>query len=277
MSTERRPTDIFVVGLGIKSVLQVTREAEEAVKLCRKVFLVDSAFGVQEYVRALCPEVVSLLGLYEEGGSRRDTYRAMAAHVLDEALEGPPVAFATYGHPQMYVHPTHLIRKGAAALDLRVRVIPGVSTLDAIVTDLGFDPGPNGLQMYEATDLLTKARPLQPDVPCLLWQVSAVETGLYSARRGSRNRFVRLQRYLLQTYPAGHPVTMVLSSTYPLIEPLMETFPLGELAERLADGLQIGTLFIPAVTTREVHDIELLRELFDPNHLEAITLPSNAT
>jgi hypothetical protein len=171
----------------------------------------------------------------------------------------------------MYVYPTHLMRRGAALLDLSVRVIPGISTLDTIIGDIGLDPGPYGLQMYEATDVLTKVRPLEPDVPCLLWQVSAVETALYSTRRGNRHRFVRLQRYLLQTYPANHQVTMVLSSTYPLLEPLKETFPLGELADRLADGLQVGTLYIPAVAARDVHDTELMRELFDPSHLDAIT------
>lgn len=268
---QRRPTDIYVVGLGIKSVQQVTREAEGAIRLCRKVFLVDSGFGVHEFVQTLCPEVVDLLGLYLEGRNRRYTYRSMAAHVLDAALDDPPVCFATYGHPQMYVYPTHLMRRGAALLDLSVRVIPGISTLDTIIGDVGLDPGPYGLQMYEATDVLTKVRPLQPDVPCLLWQVSAVETALYSTRRGNRNRFLRLQRYLLQTYPANHAVTMVLSSTYPLLEPLKETFPLGELADRLADGLQVGTLYIPAIAVRDVHDAELMRELFDPNHLDAIT------
>lgn len=263
--------DIYVVGLGIKTVHHVTREAEHAMRSSNKIFYVDSGFGVEEYLTSLCPETYSMLDRYQEGSDRRGAYHAMAATVLDAALDDGPVCFATYGHPQVYVYPTRLIREAAALLGLTVRVIAGISALDSILIDLDIDPGPQGFQMYEATDVLTRARPLQPDVPCLLWQVSAVETALYSPDRGTAERFTRLQNYLLRFYPANHPVTMVLSSAYPLIESVTETFPLGELAVYLADHLQAGTMYLPPVEDRHVYDMELVRDIFDPSHLKAVT------
>ena len=48
-----------------------------------------------------------------------------------------------------------------------------------------------------------------------------------------------------------------------------------ELAERLAQGLQAGTLYIPAARVRQtVSDLELLQDIYDPKHLENVTGPS---
>lgn len=274
-TAERRvEADIYVVGLGIKTVQHVTREAEHAMRNSNKIFYVDSGFGVQEYLATLCPNVYSMLDRYEEGTDRRGAYHAMATTVLDAALDGGPVCFATYGHPQVYVYPTRLIREAAALLGLTVKVVAGISALDSILIDLDIDPGPQGFQMYEATDMLTRARPLQPDVPCLLWQVSAVETALYSQDRGTAERFMRLQNYLLRFYPPGHQVTMVLSSAYPLIESATETFALSGLAAYLAEHMQAGSLYLPPAGDRHVYDMDLVRDIFDPEHLKSVTAKS---
>ncbi len=162
------PFDIYIVGLGIVGVRQITREAEAALRASHTVFVVDAGFGVLEFIASLGPNVVDLLPLYQEDGSRDLVYRKMAAIVVQAAMDHPPVAFATYGHPTMFSYPPSLIRRAAALLDLRTHTMAGVSSLDTLIVDLGFDPGSEGLQMYEATDMLLRERPLQPDVPLLL-------------------------------------------------------------------------------------------------------------
>lgn len=263
--------DIYIAGLGIMSVRHITREAEEAIKVSKQVFFVDPGFGVEEFLQTLCSKTTNLLPHYRVGVDRKLTYKAMATQVIEAALEDSPVCFATYGHPQVYVYPTYLIKQAAALLDLNVHIIPGISAIDTILIDVGIDPGPQGLQMYEATDVLVRERPFQPDVPCLLWQVASLESALYSDQRGNSERFLRLEQYLLQIYPAEHPVTMVLSSTYPLLDPLKETFPLRELSSRLAQGLQSGTLYIPPIEQRTIRNQKLLREVYDEAHMREIT------
>lgn len=265
------PYEIYIVGLGILSVRHVTRETEAALRSCRAVFVVDAGFGVLDYLAGLGPHVIDMLPYYEERGSRDRVYRKMAAAVVQAALTEPPVAFATYGHPMMFSYPPALIRRAAAHLGLRTHTMAGISALDTLIVDLGVDPGMEGLQIYEATDLLLRERPLQPDVPLLLWQVAAVESGLFSSARGNRKRFERLQRYLLRYYPESHVVTMALSASFPLLDPLLEAFPLGEMADRLANGPQTGTLFVPPVQRRPVKDERLLEAVYDPGHLERVT------
>jgi uncharacterized protein YabN with tetrapyrrole methylase and pyrophosphatase domain len=267
----QKPVDIYVVGLGIMTVYHITREAEAVMKACNHIFYVDISFGIEEYLQGQGIASTSLMPEYKAGVDRRRTYEAMATRIIDAALEDPPVCFATYGHPHMFVYPTQLIKRAAALLDLSVRIVPGISALDTVLTDVGLDPGGQGLQMYEATDLLARERPLQKDVPCVLWQVGTVGTALYTEQRGNAERFGRLERYLLQFYPPDHLVTMIFSSTYPLVEPFRETFPLCEFSDHLATGLQSGMLYIPPTQQRAIHNQAILREVYDKDYLIKIT------
>jgi len=255
------PFDIAIVGLGIVGVHQISREAEETIRRCRQTFVVDAGFGVFSYLKSVCAEVTSLLPLYEKGKSRLTIYRQMAAEVVNAATIDPPVCFATYGHPLFFCDPTTLIQKAAKLLNLRVETLPGISALDTLIVDLGVDVGADGLQMFETTDLLVRRRPIQIDVPCVLWQATIVAEPTHQADRRPVEEFLRLQEYLLRFYPAEHPVTLVLSKTFPLLQSIIETYRLGTLAADLERGLQAGTLYIPPVRRRAIEDHLLFEEL----------------
>jgi uncharacterized protein YabN with tetrapyrrole methylase and pyrophosphatase domain len=145
--------------------------------------------------------VASLLSLYEKGKSRLPTYRRMAAEVVNAALTGSPVCFATYGHTLVYCYPATLIQRAAKLLDLRVKTFPGISALDALLVDLGIDFAADGMQIYEATDLLLRRRPLQNDVSCVTWQANVVADATHATDRRGADQFLRLQDYLLEFYP----------------------------------------------------------------------------
>ena len=265
------PPDIYVAGLGIVGVRQLTREVEDAVRASQAVFLVDAGYGVAPYLRTLCGRVESLLPEYTEGGLRTDTYEAMAAKVIDAALENGPVTYAVYGHPMFFVYPSTLIRRAAALLGLVVEVLPGVSAIDTAMIDLGLDVGMTGLQLHEATAAMLVRRQLDPTVPCMLLQVDAIETALYTAARSVPARFAGLQNYLLERYPADHQVTAIKSSSYPLFGPVIDTFPIVDLPERLAVSPALGTLFIPAVGQAAVVDHDLAAAVNSADHLRDIT------
>ena len=213
-SEQSLPFDIAIVGLGIVGVHQITREVEETIRRCRHTFVVDSGFGIVSYLKGICAEVTSLLPLYESGKSRLPTYRRMAAEVIDGAIASPPVCFATYGHPLVYCYPAVLIQRAAKLLNLRVETLPGISALDTLLLDLDIDIAADGLQMYEATDLILRRRPIQTDVPCALWQVNILADPVHRTDRRSAEQFLPLQNYLLEFYPPEHPITLVVSKTF---------------------------------------------------------------
>lgn len=253
--TPSQRVDISIVGLGIVVGLQVTKEAEFALRDAEEVLYLDSGFGATEYLTSVCKRLTDLRPLaYREGESRHAAYDQMSAAVLESALHHPPVVFAVYGHPQIYVYPTEQIVAASACLGLTVKVIPGISSLDTMIIDLGIDPGLDGLQMYEATDLLARGRPLQSDVPCLIWQVGVVGTRLYSERRSLPERFVPLTQHLAKFYPREHSVRIVCSTDHPLIRSDITECALGELPSRLPEVSPVASLYIPPTHARPLSD-----------------------
>lgn len=255
------PYDIAVVGLGITGVHHITREAEETLRRARRTLVADVTPGVLGHLREVSPGVTDLSGHFHSGAHRAAIYRAVAAEVVVAALESAPVCFATYGHPKMYSYPTVLIQRAAAVLDLRVRVLPGVSFLDTLLADLGIDPGFDGLQVYEATDLLVRRRPLQNDVGCVIAQASVVGSPTEGQPADGAQRLARLQDYLLSYYPEDHDVVIVTSSTHPLLEPLLQKARLGSLAKSLAHTSYSGTIYLPPVRRRPIADQQLADRL----------------
>jgi hypothetical protein len=75
------------------------------------------------------------------------------------------------------------------------------------------------------------------------------------------DQFLRLQDYLLEFYPPEHPVTLVVSKTFPLQESLVETYRLKTLAVELERGPQAGTLYIPPLRHRPIEDREVFEKL----------------
>jgi uncharacterized protein YabN with tetrapyrrole methylase and pyrophosphatase domain len=260
------PFDIAVVGLGMKGIHQLTREGEETIRRCAQTFVADSSPGVVEYVSTISPKVVDLADRFRGGLHRAEIYRGIASEVVAAALEASPVCFATYGHPTVYSYPTALVQRAAAILDLRVSILPGISFLDALLVDLGVDPGFDGLQLYEATDLLARRRPLQPDVPCVIAQAPVVGDPTDTEPHANTNNIIRLQEYLLAFYPPDHPVVLVVSAPHPLLAPVRRKTELSNLASVVAAGPQSGTLYLPPVERRPIADTEFadrMRQLAD--------------
>lgn len=263
---------LWIVGLGLRSIAQLTREAEQAIRASREVLYLDTGVATQRYLRTLCERVTPLFGQsYREDRPRVSAYEHMAATVVNAALDHPPVTFAIHGHPLVGVHAPFLVMELAHALELRVEVLPGVSALDALLADLRLDPVIHGLQMYEATDLMLRRRPLQPDVPAVLWQIGPLETALHTMRRSRPERFMRFVAYLRQFYPPRHEVVALYSAPHPLLPPTLLRFPLEEMGSH-ADQIHTGfTLYVPPVSSRPVLDPGLLQKLHSLEHLRSIT------
>lgn len=263
-------TDLWIAGLGVRAVDQVTREVERALRASREVLYLDAGVATKAYLEGLCPRVTSLFA-YSQERPRLSAYEHMAVLVIQAALEHPPVTFLVHGHPLVGAHAPFLVLEMARALDLRVEILPGVSALDTLLTDLRLDPVIHGMQMYEATDLLLRRRPLQNDTPAIIWQVGPLETALHSLRVSRPERFTRFITHLRQFYPAQHQVVAIYSSPHPLMPPRVLRFALEDMGEH-AEQLHAGfTLYVPPAAGRPVQDSDLLSKLYSVDHLRSIT------
>jgi len=271
---ERGDPDIWIVGTGMVPVDQFTIEAERAVRRSRQVLVADTGVGTLDWLRARCGDVVDVFdGLYTDDQERIQAYQAVADRVIAAAKTNGPVTFAIHGHPLVFSTPPFLVMEAARAQGLTVRVLPGISATAQILCDLAIDPGTHGIQMMEATDMLVRRRPLQPDMPALIWQIGNVETRLHSYRPSLPKRFDRLINYLCNYYPPEHEVVALYARPHPLAKNTVIRSPLVDLGTH-ASALHIGfTLYVPPTGERPVYDTELAGLIDDPGHLDGITHP----
>jgi precorrin-3B methylase len=265
-------TALYIAGLGLQTVTQVTREVEDAIRASREVLFLDTGVATRTFLETLCPRVTPLYQQsYSEERPRVTAYQHMAARVVEAALDHPPVTFAIHGHPLIAAHPPFLILELAHALKLSVQVLPGISAIDAVLADLRVDPVVHGVQMYEATDLLLRRRPLQPDVPAIIWQIGPIETSLHSMRVSRPERFSRFIAYLRQYYPAQHEVVAIYCSPHPILPPAILRFALEDMDQYAAQIHSGFTLYVRPVASRPIQDYDLLAKLYSVEHLRDIT------
>lgn len=234
---------LVVVGTGI-GFARITLEARAAIAAADEVlYLVPdpvSASGIE----TLNPRAQSLDDLYEEGASHSEAYERMAEAILEPVRAGKRVCAAFYGHPGVFVLPSHDAIGRARAEGFDAMMLPGVSAEDCLVADLGVDPARNGLQSYEAGDFLRRRPAIEPTTALVLWQI-----GIVGARTQTANisapALPELVELLTARYPAGHRAVVYEASSYPGVAPIVRELRLDELG---ADTVTLAsTLYVPPV------------------------------
>lgn len=98
----------------------------------------------------------------------------MAEIMLESVREGNLTVAVFYGHPGVFVTPTHRAIYIAREEGFSAKMIPGVSAEDCLYADLGIDPATAGCSMFEATHLIQEPNRLDPRNHVLIWQPGCV-------------------------------------------------------------------------------------------------------
>jgi hypothetical protein len=101
---------------------------------------------MEHYVSQLNPASQSLFGLYSSGKDRMTSYREMVERMLNPAREGKSVCGVFYGHPGVFVFPSHEAIWQARQEGVPAKMLPAVSAEDCLFADLGFGPAIPGCQ-----------------------------------------------------------------------------------------------------------------------------------
>ncbi len=233
---------LVVVGTGIQFGSQLTVEARVALETADVVLYVVAEPQMRRFVETLNPKAESLHGFYEVGKPRAEAYEAMTEEILRRVREGLTVCAAFYGHPGVFVTPSHEAVRRAREEGFPARMLPGISAEDCLFADLGVDPSRHGCQSYEATEFLIYSRRLDPTAALVLWQIGTVGRNVAASETQASGLPVLVER-LLADYPATHEVTVYEAAPYPGFEPLIRTVPLSELSA--ADITPLSTLYVP--------------------------------
>jgi 16S rRNA C1402 (ribose-2'-O) methylase RsmI len=212
MASELRPPrkrgSLVVVGTGIKLVAHTTREALDAITRAERLFFVVDDPATEEWLRRLNPSATSMRDHYREGKPRRRTYEEMARRLVAAVRSGIDVCAVFYGHPGVFVDPSHDAIRRLKRAGYPARMLPGISTEDC------------------------------------LWQVGLL--GEASVRPGMTSRVERVRllvRTLRRSYPARHVVVLYEAAQFPVCDPVIRRVPLSRLAS--TPLRPVTTMYVP--------------------------------
>jgi hypothetical protein len=215
-----------------------------------------------DWLRTLNSSARSLGELYRDGVTRDRIYDEMTEEILGAVRRGSRVCVAFYGHPGVFVTPSHAAIEQARAEGFPARMLPAISAEDCLIADLGVDPGEQGWQSYEATDLLLRRYCIEPTAALVVWQVDGIGKLDWDPDPASdphHSRGLReLAEFLLELYPEHHDVVFYTASLYPIVAPTIARVPLSDVAG-LAEA-PCPTLYVPPLPRGPI-DAEAARRL----------------
>jgi uncharacterized protein YabN with tetrapyrrole methylase and pyrophosphatase domain len=251
------PGSLTIVGTGIQLGTHLTPEARAVIISADVVLTLVSEPVMLAAVERLNPETRPLQNHYVVGESRAVAYEAMVEDILAHVRNGLNVCAAFYGHPGVFVAPSHEAVRRARDEGYRARMLPGVSAEDCLFADLGVDPARFGCQSYEATDFLVHTRCVDTTAALVLWQLGTVGNSA-AAEEAAPVGLAVLVDVLLASYPRDHEVIVYEASPYPGFDARVVTTALAELRPEHATAM--STLYVPPAKPPEL-DLTMLDRL----------------
>ncbi len=248
MSNKKKGT-LKIIGTGI-TLGQMSIESRTLIEKSEKVLYCVADAATEAFILKVNPSAESLYVFYGDDKPRRKTYNQMVERIMQCVREGFDTCAIFYGHPGIFVSPSHESITIARSEGYNAVMLPAISSLDCLFADLGFDPA-SGCQIFEATDLLLRNRPIDIFGAVVIWQIAATgDTGFNFKGFDCRN-VPLLTKYLLQYYEPDFEVIVYEAAQYSVCEPVIERVKLEKLTD--ADITGVSTLFIPAVHRAPVH------------------------
>ncbi len=220
---------ITIVGLGPGDPADVTRAAWEALTTTPEVY----ARTREHPALAALPadvQVYTFDDVYTQAETFAEVYETIARRVLTLGERPEGVVYAVPGHPRVGEATTPRIEALAREAGLPVRVVEGISFVDAVCNAVHLDPL-DGLTVYDAMLVASQHFPkVNTDQPLILGQ-------LYSRDLASDVKLT-----LMAAYPPDHEVILVRRAGLPDVE--VRRMPLYTL-DRHAHFDHMTTLVVP--------------------------------
>ncbi len=243
--SRRKPADLYILGVGIRGLDQMTAETQKVLKRCRVVFDLTHQ---HRSIKKLNGNTRNLEPIYWTGEGFDVVYERIIRLVLDEASRAPSVATLTYGHPLVYDWiATELVRRSRRR-HLKCQILPAISCLDTLCIDLSVHLG-DGLQVVDADDLVDRLLTLNPRMDTFIMQLGAFRCAATNGEpMWQRGHFLPLVHHLCRFYSPSQRAVLAFSDDGVAGKNLVRTTisRLDTHRRKIFPGV---TLYIPRVVT----------------------------
>ena len=239
------PEGVYVVGLGTRAVAQITLESHQIIAGLDCAVFLDGRGEVQAYLAELGVEACDVSSIYAEEDARIEVYRAIADVVVEQARRFGRVGYLAPGNPNFLNVVVEILEARCAEEGIPFHLLPGVSSLDTVITDLRLPVGDVGMQCFDTTTFARLDPQIDPRIPLLLFEPGVYGESRIRYRRTPRRETVRkLRDLLLERYAPSQRWILVSSSPSTSTATHLVWGTLDRLDE-FSDALGMGTLVIP--------------------------------
>lgn len=215
---------ITIVGMGPGDPELLTHAAYETLRAAPEIYLRTAKHPTVALFEQWGKPLHSFDSLYETAEDFDALYKRIVGELLEKGRHGE-VIYAVPGHP-LVAEAT--VRALVEQKDVPIRMLPGLSGVEATYVLLGVDPV-GGLQIVDALQL--EQLQVNPELGTLVLQI-------YNRRVAQRAKIA-----LMRFFPDEHPVQLVHAASVPGQE-RVEHLPLYEI-DRRADVDHLTSLYLP--------------------------------
>ena len=241
---------LTVIGTGIKVSAHITVESQAWIKQADSVFFVANDSITAGWLKQLNPNAIDLGNLYAPDKPRLASYREMVAKIVTAVRQGHRVCAVFYGHPGVFVWPSHEAIAQVRRAGFEAHMLPGISAEDCLFADLGIDPA-RGCQSFEATDFLIRPRRFDTATGLVLWQIGVVGRLTAPEAEQALPGLAILVEVLIEHYGPQHDVIIYEAARYPGHDAVIQQMPLNRVSN--AHVTVVSTMYVPPKTNAPVN------------------------
>nr|7TWK_A Chain A, MroMA1 [Mycena rosella]7TWK_C Chain C, MroMA1 [Mycena rosella] len=263
----KKPGSLTIAGSGIASIGHITLETLALIKEADKIFYAVTDPATECYIQENSRgDHFDLTTFYDTNKKRYESYVQMSEVMLRDVRAGRNVLGIFYGHPGVFVAPSHRAIAIAREEGFQAKMLPGISAEDYMFADLGFDPSTYGCMTQEATELLVRNKKLDPSIHNIIWQVGSVGVDTMVFDNG---KFHLLVERLEKDFGLDHKIQHYIGAILPQSVTVKDTFAIRDLRkeEVLKQFTTTSTFYVPPRTPAPI----------DPKAVQALGLPATVT
>lgn len=240
--------NLIVVGSGIKSIAHLTEETKRVIQNADKVLYLVNEDNLKAWLIRESKESESLELIYFNHARRVDAYYHITQHIIDEYHKVNNLCVVFYGHPTVFAESALNAAKKIKAKNGNVTILPAVSALDCLFSDLQIDPGEHGCFSIDATELLLFERSIDTSSHVILWQIANL--GVSNTQLTSK--LAVLADYLGNYYSQDQQICIYQAAFLPRLKAKIEWIKLQDLA--LAVITPTSTLYIEPTKKKKLSE-----------------------